>query len=209
MRVRGLSRAEAMKVGEVEGVLATERCMLSLGLVDPKLTEDEVGMWQAYYKKERLRLFGLLMLTLREQYRYTWARSAEAGFHLARAAATFGDARGGYERVLPDLERAYTIARDWSSAGFDPAEVGRAELDWWVARRDPARDSVESVGALIAREYALIYGVPQERVAEAGRLRADAGALRDKGGAKADWAEVARRLRASYRSLHDALAGEL
>lgn len=161
----------------------------------------EREMWQAYYQKQKPRLFGLLVVTLREQYRYTWARAAQAAFHLARAAAWFGDARGGYERVVPDLEAAYTIARDWSSSDFDPAEVARAELDWWVARRDPARRSPANVGRLIAQEYALLYSVPRERVAEAGRLRAEAGALRDAGAAQPDWAEVERLLRESYRSL--------
>ncbi len=170
-----------------------------------RLADLELEMWQAYYRKERLRLFRLLVITLREQYRYSWARAGQAAFHLARAAATFGDARGDYESVLPDLERAYAIARDWSSAGFDPSQVARAELEWWVARRDPARNSPASVGALIAHEYALLYGVPQERVAEAGRLRAEAGALRDAGGAQADWPEVARLLRESYRRLYAAI----
>jgi hypothetical protein len=164
----------------------------------------EREMWEAYYRKQKLRLFSLLVVTLREQYRYTWARAAQAGFHLARAAAWFGDARGDYERVVPDLQAAYTIARDWSSSDFDPAEVARAELDWWVARRDPERRSLANVGTLIAQEYALLYSVPRERVAEAGRLRAEAGALRDAGAAQPDWAEVERLLRESYRSLRTA-----
>jgi len=45
-RVRALSRFEALHVQEADGVAATERRVLSLGLVDPKLTEAEVGRWQ-------------------------------------------------------------------------------------------------------------------------------------------------------------------
>jgi hypothetical protein len=172
-----------------------------------RLADLEVSMWQAYYRKEKARLFGLLVVMLREQRRCTWARAAREGFHLARAAATFGDARGDYERVLPDLQKAYAMAREWTSSGFDPARVARAELAWWVARRQPGRDDPPSVGALIAEEYALLYEVPVDRVAEAARLRAEAAALRDAGGAEADWAAVSRLLRESYRSLHAAVAG--
>jgi hypothetical protein len=172
------------------------------------MAELEVGMWQAYYRKEKLRLFRLLVVMLREQNRYTWTRAGRAGFHLARAAATFGDARGGYERVLPDLERAYAMAREWTSAGFDPARVARAELEWWVARREPGRNSAASVGGLIADEYALLYELPRERVAEAARLRAEAAALRDAGGASADWPAISRLLRESYRSLKTAVTPE-
>lgn len=46
MRVRGLSQAEAHMVEQTKGSEARERCILSLGLVDPVLTEAEVGQWQ-------------------------------------------------------------------------------------------------------------------------------------------------------------------
>jgi hypothetical protein len=165
----------------------------------------EVDMWQAYYRKENVRLFRDLVVSLREQYRYTWVRAARAGFHLARAAATFGSARSNYEQVLPDLERAFGIARDWTGARFDPAAVARAELAWWVARREPGRDSAEQVGRLIAEAYALMYEVPVEQVEEAALLRARAARLRDEGGEKADWATVGAILRNSYRSLSAAV----
>lgn len=45
VRVRGLSRAEGLMVQNLKG-LALERKVLSLGLVDPELTEAEVGKWQ-------------------------------------------------------------------------------------------------------------------------------------------------------------------
>jgi hypothetical protein len=162
----------------------------------------ELSMWQAYYQQRNVRLFADLVTLGHEQYRYPWAKAAIAGFHLARAAATFAKIRSDYEQVLPDLERAYTIARDWTGAGFDPRAVARAELAWWVARRTPGQNSADRVGQLIADENALLYEVPRERVLEASILRARAGKLRDDGGERADWAEVARLLQQSYRSLH-------
>src|SRR5262245_35711407 len=70
-----------------------------------RMAELELRMWQAYYRKERLRLFSLLVTMLHEQNRYPWTTATRAAFHLARAAATFGDGRGDYDRVLPDLEQ--------------------------------------------------------------------------------------------------------
>lgn len=47
VRVRALSRAEAMKFEGVQTEVAVlERKMLSLALVEPALTEEEVGKWQ-------------------------------------------------------------------------------------------------------------------------------------------------------------------
>ncbi len=170
-----------------------------------RLADLELDMWQAYYRKERLRLFRGLVVTLREQYRYRWSDAVRAGSHLARAASTFGDARSDYERVLPDLEAAYDIARRWTGARFDPAAVARAELAWWVARRVPGQNSPEQIGSLIADEYALLYETSRDRVANPALLRARAARLRDDGGEAADWVTIAQMLRQSYRELAGAV----
>jgi hypothetical protein len=170
-----------------------------------RLADLELDMWQAYYAKENVRLFKDLVVSLREQYRYTWSMSVRAAFHLARAAARFGNLRADYDSVLPDLEKAFTIARDWTHARYDPAALARAELAWWVARRDPALNSPENVGRLIAETYAVMYGTPVERVSEAALLRARAARIRDEGGQQADWPTIGRMLRTSYRTLSESL----
>lgn len=179
----------------------------SLRVFDPDRTADlELDMWQAYYTKRNVRLFSDLVTLLHEQNRYSWARAAQAGLHLARAAARFGNLRGDYEsQVLPDLIDAYAIERDWLATTFDPVAVARAELAWWIARRVPGQDSAEHVGALIADENALLYGVPRDLVLGASTLRARAGKLRDDGGEHADWATVSDLLHQSYRALHAAV----
>jgi hypothetical protein len=111
--------------------------------------------------------------------------------------------KGDYDTVLPDHERAFTMTKDWTGAGY-PA-VARAELAWWVARSDPATDAVDNVGRLIADTYGTFYDVPISRVAAAGRLRAEAAALRDRGGRLADWRKVSELLRLSYRQLYEAV----
>ncbi len=180
----------------------------SLRVFQPaRLADLEVRMWQAYYAKERVRLFSRLVTMLHEQYRYSWATAAIEGFHLARAAATFADLKSGYDVVLPDLEAAYAKARSWTGATFDPAAVARAELEWWAARRVPGQNSPDHVGALIADEYALLYETTPSNVAAAALLRAKAAALRDEQTAQPDWATIARLLRASYEELLLALAG--
>jgi hypothetical protein len=77
-------------------------------------------MWEAYYAKERARLFALLVTMLHEQNHYSWVTATREGFHLARAAATFGDAQANYEIVLPDLENAYGT-EELAARGVRPA----------------------------------------------------------------------------------------
>ena len=173
-----------------------------------RLADLEVRMWQAYYAKERVRLFSLLVTLLHEQYHYSWATATLEGFHLARAAATFGDLRGGYDVVLPDLEAAYAKAKSWTQAEFDPRAVARAELAWWVARRVPGQNSAEQIGGLIADEYALLYETTRGRVEAAALLRAQAAALRDAQAGRPDWDRIGRLLLQSYGELRSALATE-
>lgn len=169
---------------------------------DPgRMADLELRMWQAYYAKERVRLFALLVTLLHEQNHYPWATAAREGFYLARAAATFGDARANYESVLPDLEAGYGIATEWLQAGFDPHALARAELAWWVARRTPGQNSPEHVGRLMADAYALLYEVPRERVMTAAVVRAKAAALRDAQEDRPDWDTIGGLLRESYRDL--------
>jgi hypothetical protein len=166
----------------------------------------EVDMWKAYYDKQRVRLFVLLVTMLREQYGYSWARAVQAGAYLARSASAFSGLRGDYDRVLPDLEAAFVVARDWTSASFDPNAAARAELAWWVARRTEGQSDVDTVGRRIAEAYAVFYGVPVERVAEAGRLRAEAAHLRDSQPRNPDWARIHALLQQSFRLLKSAVA---
>jgi hypothetical protein len=173
-----------------------------------RLADLELRMWKAYYAKDRARLFGLLVTMLREQYRYSWATATREAFHLARAASTFGDLKGDYEQVLPDLEAGYATAKSWLDAAFDPRAVAQAELAWWVARRIPGQNSAEQVGHLIAQEYALLYETSAERVAPAALLRATAAKMRDQQATQPDWDRIGRLLEQSYRELHAALAVE-
>jgi hypothetical protein len=177
-------------------VLTPPRGPRSMRQFEPaRLATLEVGMWKAYYAKQRVRLFSLLVTMLHEQYHYSWATATIQGFHLARAAATFGDAKGNYE-----------VVRSWTDAAFDPQAVARAELAWWVARRTPGENSPEQIGLLIAREYALLYETTPENVADAAFLRAKAARMRDDQAASPDWDTIGRLLRASYDELLLALA---
>jgi len=46
VRVRGLSRYEALSMRDVDGAADTEVAMLALAMVDPPMTEDGVRAWQ-------------------------------------------------------------------------------------------------------------------------------------------------------------------
>ncbi len=181
---------------------------------DPdRLATLELRMWKAYYRRQPVRLFSLLVSANREQAGVSWAQAVRAAFLLARAAAGFGRSTGDYDRFLPDVVAGYRALGLPDSVDAD--EVARRELRWWVVRREIGLAAGGAAGEAIARLYAALYGVPEASVAEAGRLRGMAAEVRDRG-ATADpdgptgrgagyWPEVARLLRGSYRSLAEAV----
>jgi len=183
---------------------------------DPaRLAALETRMWKAYYRRQPVRLFGWLVLALREQARVSWPRALRASLLLTRAAAGFARAGGDYERFGPGIGRAYRLLG--LPASVDADEVGRRELRWWVVRREIGVTAGEAAGAAIADLYAAIYDLPQDHLAEAARLRGLAAEVRDRGAEEdpdgprgegaAYWPEVAHLLDASYRRLRDDLDG--
>lgn len=180
-----------------------------------RLATLETRMWKAYYRRQPARLFGSLVLALREQAGARWPTALLASVLLTRAAAGFARAEGDYDRFAPDIARAYR--RLGLPADVDAEEVAKRELRWWVVRREIGLTAGEAAGDAITRLYAGLYQVPESAVAEAGRLRGMAAEVRDRGATtdpdgstgkgRAYWPEVARLLRDSYRSLKTAVDG--
>ena len=181
---------------------------------DPdRLASLELRAWKAYYRRQPLKLFGLLVMANHDQAHVSWRRALVAAFYFARGASGFGRATGDYERFAPDVVRGYRALG--LPADVDAREVARRELRWWVVRREIGVAAGDEAGKAITALYSAIYRLPEEKVAEAGRLRGLAAEVRDRGSTDdpagptgpgaAYWPEVARLLRDSYRNLHGAL----
>jgi hypothetical protein len=165
----------------------------------------EVAAWRSAQGHEDFGVYLHVTELLRELHRYNWFRAAQAGFSLGRATTTFSNIHGHYDRLLPDLEEAARIEKEWLSASYDPAAVAKAELSWWIAQRLPTENNVDALTRLIAIDYALRYTMSPGQVTEAARNRAQALLLVQTGGVDPDWPGITRVLTESYRSLHGAI----
>lgn len=200
-----------LKWGVVVVVLAVVLCAFRFVLGRPSFDADKVAraetrMWQAYYGENQAQLALQLVAFLRGQHGLSLWEAKEAGELLARSAMKFRSAGGDYDNAsLPELIQAYSLIQRAVHARFDPEQVARAELAWWVARRTQGQNSAEQVGDKIARLYGLLYGKDHQSFLKAGVLRAQAAALRDSGGNAANWEEVGDLLQKSYRELKKAL----
>jgi hypothetical protein len=174
---------------------------------DPKaVAAAETRMWQAYYSADPFRLHRELTSLLEAQFALKPADAQGIAQSLAMAAYKFETSREGYEaNVLPDLERAFAELRRVTGGKFDARQAAQAELAWWVARRTPGSDSARQVGQGIGEVYAILYGHSKPEFIEAGVLRAEAGRIRDQGGAGCDWQQVESLLQRSYQTLIEAI----
>jgi hypothetical protein len=174
---------------------------------------DEVGrletaMWKSYYAHQRLPLFSQLATLLRRQYGLPLLRSYVVAYHAARGAVIFqrGHGHADYELALPDIAAFYTGIRRVSSEHFDVQQAARRELDWWIIHRERESHPAEDLDRSLAALQAELYHLPDDRLTEHARLRAEATRLCDsivaKGNSTAQqWTEIERLLRLSWRSL--------
>jgi hypothetical protein len=185
----------------------------SLRSFDPAVVARlETAMWRSYYEHDRGKLFLELTELLRDQYHLPPLRSNTVAYHAARAAVVFqrGRNRAEYDRALPDLLKYYAAILSVSDAPFDVDRVARLELEWWIVHRERGRHAPGDLDHALAALQAELFGIPEARVMEHARLRAEAMTIRDtraaNGGVReADWLAIENLLQESWGSLHAAV----
>jgi hypothetical protein len=141
----------------------------------------ETAMWRSYYERHEVRLFMELTELLRTQYHVPLFRSNILAYSAAKAAFIFKDGkqRADYERALPAIVNYYQGIRSISETPFDPSEVSRLELEWWIIHREREKYGVDALTRSLAELQAAVFHLPPERFMEHSRLRAEAMVLRD------------------------------
>jgi hypothetical protein len=181
----------------------------SLRDFDPdEVARLETAMWRSYYSRQRLRLFTEMSELLRTQYRLPLWRSNAVAYQAAKAAFVFkdGHTRSDYERALPNLVSFYKSVREVSDTDFDPQRAARLELEWWIVHRQRAEHAPGDLPRALADLAAEIYRVPEDKLLEHARLRAEAMEIRDRqagqgGVSEEDWRRIDELLHQSWRSL--------
>ncbi len=169
----------------------------------------ETAMWRHYYEKQFVALFLDLYRLARAEQGFSPLDSARIAIAAARAARAFQPtaSRHEAEAAIPLLVDYFRILARAAPVPVDTELAARTELDWWQARREAVPP--QTYGLTIARVATLLYGVDGEDMRAYGITRAQAMAYRDArsaGMTESDWAAIATRLRASYRSLKRALS---
>lgn len=180
----------------------------SLRDFDPtKLAARETTMWRDSYNQSP-KLFLDHYLSSRRDYGFSPLDSFRMALAAAHAARLFQPTQSREEAniALPPLQVYFRLLEKGVSTSFDYDRAAQLELDWWQARREKV--APKDYGRTIAATSALVYGVDNPAIAEAGLLRAEAMAYRDaRAGSMTaeDWAKVRSQLVAAYTKLKQGL----
>lgn len=179
----------------------------SLTDFDPaRMGELEASMWRSYYEHRWLALAADGLRVSCGEYGFS-VRDGVVSSFLAALAARHFSGNTDDPRCLPLLRRYYEVIEAGLERDFDTGEAARLELEWWKERR--RKLSPEVYGSTVAKNVAVVYGLPSRSLLPGALARARAMDYRDRHGRDAEmtaenWEEVAQQLSEAYRLLKEA-----
>jgi len=183
------------------------------GLNPEMIAYYETAGWRAYYARDWLRVFGLMVLLIESQFHIPFPRSFLAALHIIRASIAFVPHDHNLDAVQGHLERFYRLAASANGDAFDPRRAAELELRYWVIHRElaeaPAFDKRPLIESLAALHALLFARAPTEIWASAESRAAAAAAVDRITGRRstdeaADWRRVEECLRRAYQQVKDA-----
>jgi hypothetical protein len=185
---------------------------------DPdRLAHLEAAGWRAYYDRNWLRVFGLMVQMNREQFRMSLPKAIAAAIDIVRASIAFAPAFGNdVPAATNHLQAFYDKARRSLGLPVDAHTLATLEMDYWIVHRRLANErkqapghagDIEPMVESLARLHAALFTGPPEALRRSAELRAQAAVAVDRitGGysnnVAEDWRLVEESLRQAYRAL--------
>lgn len=183
---------------------------------DPdKVANFETAGWKAYYDRNWLRAFTLMVRLNREQFAMSWPAAVGAAVDVVRASIAFAPVENDLARTRRFLTRFYDKARRHVRLGVDAATVANLELDYWVVHRRlalerkqrPGAGDLEPLIASLQGLHAVLFDAPAEALRVSAEARAHAAEAVDRITGSysidvdADWVAVEENLRQAYRAV--------
>lgn len=190
----------------------------------------ETELWKAYYHRQWLREFRLLIATHREFFHMGPLTAVRASYESARAAMAFAPLDAS---DLPKARRYlltyYPRVRRSLGCRMSAAELAGVELNYWVVHRaaarrrlaevasgrpaddEPTPAEIEPVVDAFAHLHAALFNQTPERMRESAVYRAQATAVVDRISGRyspdvpGDWRRVEALLRQAYAAIEEAV----
>lgn len=168
----------------------------------------EAAGWRAYYDHKWLKLLRLIVGLCQEQFHIPFPLSLLAAYYVTRASVAWVPVNHDEHKVRAFYERFYRLARRYSGLTFDPATVGKLELEYNdVHRRLSGKPDKTEFIETMTRLHSAIFGLSPEKARESAELRVLANNTVDlitshtSTDPESDWRKLEDYLQQCYRSI--------
>jgi hypothetical protein len=176
----------------------------------------EKAGWEAYYDRNWLRVFGLMVQMNREQFCMPLPAAVAGALDIVRASVAFAPVDNDVPAASAHLQNFYEKARRTRRLPADAQTLAGLELDYWVVHRRLAiarkqaphhEGDIEPMVQALAKLHAALFDAPPEAIRRSAELRAAAAKTVDgiTGGYSADvpgdWQRIEEYLDEAYGRL--------
>jgi hypothetical protein len=168
----------------------------------------EATGWRAYYDHQWAKLLNLVVSMAHEQFGIPFPFSLLAAYYVTRASIAWVPLDHDAELVGRYYEKFYRVAQRYSGLNFDPAAVGKLELQYNDVHRKLSGkpDKTEFIQTMIDLHSAL-FKITPEQARESAELRVlacdtvDLITSHTSLDPEADWRKLEAYLQQCYRSI--------
>jgi hypothetical protein len=187
-------------------------------LFDPdKVAYYEKAGWEAYYARNWLRAFGLLVRLNREQFRMGFFTALSAALDTVRASRAFAPIDNDIPAAQAHIQNFFAKARPGLQIEASAQKLAELEMDYWVVHRELALrrsqnhddHDIEAMTQSLANLHAALFNATPEAMRESAEYRALAAKAVDRitgnysKDITADWQEVESYLQKAYRAVEN------
>jgi hypothetical protein len=180
-----------------------------------KVAFYEKSGWEAYYDRDWLRAFRLMVALNREEFHMSFLTALAAATDIVRASMAFAPVDNDVPKANRHLRRFYEKARRTTNLSTDAVTLARLEMDYWVVHRNLAlermgRPDLENIAPMIESLnslHAALFGVSGESARRSAELRALAAKTVDRitgrysSDVENDWRQVETYLQQAYQAV--------
>jgi hypothetical protein len=181
-----------------------------------RITYLEKAGWEAYYDRNWLRVFALMVQMNREQFCMPLPAAVAGALDIVRASVAFAPVDNDVPAATAQLQNFYEKARRTRGLQADSQTLAALEMDYWVVHRrlaiarKQAPNHEGDIGPMVdalAKLHAALFDAPPEAIRRSAELRAAAAKTVDQitGGYSADvqgdWQRIEEYLDEAYERL--------
>ncbi|MFN8492329.1 MAG: hypothetical protein U0350_32310 [Caldilineaceae bacterium] len=181
-----------------------------------KVAYYEKAGWEAYYDRQWLRCFRLLVQLNREQFRMPFWTALTAALDTVRASIAFAPVDNDVPKATFALERFYAKARQSLGIAAEAKTLAALEMDYWIVHRqlavrrqqNQADEDIEPMIDSLTKLHAALFAGAPEAMRRSAEWRALAAKTVDRitgrysTNVPEDWRQVEDYLRKAYQAVN-------